>query len=181
MISKSIAEEIAHPTESKKINNLIAPVRYPIVLKRILAPTDLTPGARKAVKYALALAQHFDSQLTIMHVYYPADDAQFSTGNYDYKAAELERENAWDALDTFRSEIKQEYPRIDTLLRSGRPEEEIVEAAKDLDVDLIVLSTHNYHWFPHLVHGSDAERVLRHAPCPVLVVRKEEHDFVAMD
>jgi len=88
------------------------------------------------------------------------------------------RENAQNALDSFRSEIKQEYPRIDGLLRCGKPEEEIVRAAKDLEVDLIVLSTHNYQWFFHLIHGSDAEGVLRHAPCPMLVVRKEEHDFI---
>ena len=68
--------------------------------------------------------------------------------------------------------------KIDGLLRCGKPEEEIVGAAKDLDVDLIVLSTHNYQWFSHLIHGSDAEGVLRHAPCPILVVRKEEHDFI---
>jgi nucleotide-binding universal stress UspA family protein len=50
--------------------------------------------------------------------------------------------------------------------------------AKDLQVDLIVISTHNYHWFTHLMDGSDAEQVLRHGPCPILIVRKEEHDFV---
>ena len=61
------------------------------------------------------------------------------------------------------------------------PAEEIVAAAKDLKVDLIVLSTHNYHWFSHLVDGSDAEQVLRHAPCPLLIVRKEERDFVWLE
>jgi universal stress protein A len=58
------------------------------------------------------------------------------------------------------------------------PAEEIVAAAKDLKVDLIVISTHNYHWFSHLMDGSDAEQVLRHAACPILIVRKEERDFV---
>lgn len=62
--------------------------------------------------------------------------------------------------------------------KSKQNADPIVGAAKDLEVDLIVLSTHNYQWFSHLIHGSDAEGVLRHAPCPMLVVRKEEHDFI---
>jgi len=155
-----------------------ARVRHPIGLQRILAPTDLTPDGRKAVEYAVALAECFDAQLTPLHVY----DAP---GLYDYaqesngcSLAELIRRNAQNDLDALCSEIKEEYPRTDTHLRCGVPAEEIVAAAKDLDVDLIVISTHNYNWLTHLIRGSDAEQVLRHAPCPIMVVRKHEHDFV---
>jgi len=47
-----------------------------------------------------------------------------------------------------------------------------------LKVDLIVISTHGYTGLKHAVLGSTAERVVRHAPCPVLVVREQEHEFV---
>jgi Universal stress protein family len=91
---------------------------------------------------------------------------------------QLIRRNAQNDLDALWSEIKEEYPRTDAHHRCGVPAEEIVAAAKDLDMDLIVISTHNYNWLTHLIRGSDAEQVLRHAPCPIMVVRKHEHDFV---
>ena len=55
---------------------------------------------------------------------------------------------------------------------------EIVEAVKDFDVDLIVIATHGYTGWKHFCIGSTAERVVRAAPCPVLVVREKEHEFV---
>jgi nucleotide-binding universal stress UspA family protein len=53
-----------------------------------------------------------------------------------------------------------------------------VEAAKNLDVDLIVIATHGFTGRKHFAIGSTAERVARAAPCPVLVVREIEHDFI---
>ena len=96
----------------------------------------------------------------------------------DYSVADQFQENAQNDLDLFWSTIRKEYPKTDALLRCGVLAKEIVSVAKDLQVDLIVISTHNYHWFTHLMDGSDAEQVLRHGPCPILIVRKEEHDFV---
>ena len=63
-------------------------------------------------------------------------------------------------------------------LRTGIAWHEIVEAAKELDVDLIVTATHGYTGWKHFCIGSTAERVVRSAPCPVLVVREKEHEFV---
>jgi nucleotide-binding universal stress UspA family protein len=47
-----------------------------------------------------------------------------------------------------------------------------------MDVDLIMIATHGYTSWRHLCIGSTAERVVRSAPCPVLVVREKEHDFI---
>jgi universal stress protein A len=130
------------------------------------------------VEYAIALAEDFNSELTILYVYPAPSFNDYPRPVDGDSLADIFRQNAQNALDSFRSEIKQEYPRTYSLLRCGEPEKEIVGAAKDLEIDLIVLSTHNYQWFSHLIHGSDAKGVLRHAPCPILVVRKEEHDFI---
>jgi nucleotide-binding universal stress UspA family protein len=62
--------------------------------------------------------------------------------------------------------------------RVGLASHEIVEAAKELNVDLIVIATHGYTGWKHLCIGSTAERVVRAAPCPVFVVREKEHEFV---
>jgi universal stress protein A len=60
----------------------------------------------------------------------------------------------------------------DTLVRHGLPGEEIVETARELPADLIVISTHGRTGLAHVVIGSVAEQVVRHAPCPVLVLRR---------
>jgi nucleotide-binding universal stress UspA family protein len=62
--------------------------------------------------------------------------------------------------------------------RLGRPYVEITEAAQELKVDLLILATHGHTGLKHVLLGSTAERVVRHAPCPVLTVRDPEHDFV---
>jgi len=63
-------------------------------------------------------------------------------------------------------------------LRNGIPWQEITAAARGLDVDLIVLSTHGDTGMKHIIMGSTAERVVQHAPCLVLVVREREHEFL---
>jgi nucleotide-binding universal stress UspA family protein len=62
--------------------------------------------------------------------------------------------------------------------RIGRPASEIAAAAKELDVDLIIISTHGHTGIKHVLLGSVTENVARLAPCPVLVVREEEHEFL---
>jgi universal stress protein A len=64
------------------------------------------------------------------------------------------------------------------MTRIGRAFDEITAAAREQKADLIVISTHGYSGVKHVVLGSVAERVVRHAPCPVLVVREHERDFV---
>jgi universal stress protein A len=67
--------------------------------------------------------------------------------------------------------------RTECKIRTGVPSHEIVEAAKEADVDLIVIATHGYTGWKHFCIGSTAERVVRAAPCPVLTVREKEHEF----
>jgi nucleotide-binding universal stress UspA family protein len=76
-------------------------VRHPIVLKRILAPTDLTPDGKKAVEYAVALAEHFDARLTLLHVYRAAGANDYERILNDYSVADQLQENAQNALDSF--------------------------------------------------------------------------------
>jgi nucleotide-binding universal stress UspA family protein len=66
-----------------------------------------------------------------------------------------------------------------TLTRFGEAWAEIVAVAKEQGADLIVISTHGRTGFEHALLGSTTEKVVRHAPCPVLVVRQREHEFVA--
>lgn len=66
----------------------------------------------------------------------------------------------------------------DLLVRDGSPFDEICNAARESDSDLIVIATHGRTGLKHVFLGSTAERVVRHAPCPVLIVRERGRDFV---
>ena len=64
------------------------------------------------------------------------------------------------------------------MTRIGRAFQEVTEFADEKNIDLLVISTHGYTGLKHVLMGSVAEQIVRYAPCPVLTVRLEEHDFV---
>jgi len=85
---------------------------------------------------------------------------------------------AGQKLSEIVEEIKKEHPAVEATEVVGSACSHIVELATLLKSDLIVVSTHNYPWFKRLMTGSDAEKIARHAPCPILIVHQREHDFV---
>src|SRR5262249_13531113 len=158
----------------------------------ILVPTDFSPAAHRALGYALEEATLHRAKLTLLHVlqhhsttevYYVKDAPQSSTSyvgefgeklpsfptyppqtvRYDYNEGGLEHlpdlvpasfTGAWDVQVT-----------------AGDPADGIVRLAEELAVDLIVMATHGRTSLPHFLLGSVAEKVIRHAPCPVLTIR----------
>jgi nucleotide-binding universal stress UspA family protein len=149
--------------------------RNPTALKHILAPTDLTLDAQKAVDYAVALARNFGARLTLLHVYNSDFNCDYVLGTNDYSDEDRYRGKAEKALRQLCVDYREEYTGIDNCYRVGVPCEEIAAAAKELKSDLIIISTHNYHWFDHLMNGSDAERIVRRVSCPILVVPQDRN------
>jgi universal stress protein A len=84
-----------------------------------------------------------------------------------------------ERLETLSRAVKASNIESESSQRLGTPYEEIVKVAKEMEVDLIIIATHGYTGLKHFLLGSTAERVVRLAPCPVLVVREEERDFVS--
>lgn len=85
--------------------------------------------------------------------------------------------SAEERLNHYRAGLKGIEVSVE--IRMGRPFSEITEVAAEMNVDVIILATHGYTGLKHVLLGSTAERVVRHAPCPVLTVRVPEHDFVS--
>ncbi len=82
-------------------------------------------------------------------------------------------------MDKLRNIVPKEFKgKVETVISFGVPFAEIIKAAKDYDIDLIVMGTHGRGAVAHLIIGSVAERVVRKAPCPVLTVRKTGHKFI---
>jgi universal stress protein A len=143
-------------------------------LKRILLPTDFSPTSDIAFNYALDMAARYGATIHLLHV---VDDARYATAYPDGFFIELPElrkqlsEAADERLTTAAARSADVNVIATTGVIAGRPAQVIVEQATTRGTDLIVMGTHGRSGFAHLMLGSVAERVLRTAPCPVLVVR----------
>ncbi len=146
-------------------------------LKKILVPTDFSPSANAAFKYALQLQENFRAQINVLHVLEPDGPPHFN--RIAGALADLEKQpaKARKELRAWVDSTADADPTAKLLVRTGMPAYEIVEAAKELDVDLIVIATSGLTGWKHFCIGSTAESVVRAAPCSVLVVREKEHGF----
>lgn len=149
-----------------------------IIIEKMLVPVDFSVFSKKALSYALQLAQQFKAELTLFHVFEPVASLAF-TGLPDapavFKDQLMVAERNLRALAS--SSRAAGVTSAKSTVRTGVVTHEIVEAAKELDVDLIVIATHGCTGSQHFSIGSTAARVARAAPCSVLVVREKEHEF----
>jgi universal stress protein A len=153
--------------------------RAPIAVKKILVPTDFSPASRKSLSYALRFAEGLNSEITLLHVLEPETPLTLAGRPATAAFSEEELADAKEGLRGLTDSLKAAGGAgTKSILRTGVATHEIVEAAKELDVDLIVIATHGFTGWKHFAIGSTAERVARAAPCPVLVVREKEHDFI---
>ena len=153
-----------------------------IRIKKILCPTDFSENSEHALKYALALATLSQADLQLFHVVEPITYPQ-STEFFEPVLDEVELMMKMEAASQQQLEdqvttLKVEYPKISGKRVTGNTFLEIIQAARDDDVDMIVMGTHGRTGLAHVLIGSVAERVVREAPCPVLTVKNPEHEFV---
>ena len=147
-------------------------------LKKVLVPTDFSDCSAKAVQYAISFASQFNAKLYVAHVV----NAYTEGAVYGEVYFPVYEEEFVKSSDKMLHRLKdEEVPNdvtVELITRSGNPVVEVCELAKKEDIDLIVISTHGYTGVRHLLLGSVAENLVRHAPCPVLVVRENEHEFI---
>ena len=156
------------------------PVAPALHVQKILVPIDFSTPCNKAFKYALGFAQQFGSQIVMIHVIEPA-------------AASLIEPFLADGMPRPQNEVASAEERMHALaadsrnngnlniksgIRRGVATHEILQAAEELDVDLIIMATHGARGWKHFGLGSTADRVARAASCPVLVVREREREFI---
>ncbi len=145
-----------------------------IAIRKILAPTDFSPHAETAVRYACGLAERLGSELHLLHVLseiVPAGpDPMFTPvmpPEYYRESEEQSLETLGHALDTSWGQP----PIVRTAVVWSSSVEGIVDYARDHAVDLVVIATHGRTGLSHVLLGSVAERIVREAPCPVLTIR----------
>ena len=156
-----------------------------IALKKILVPTDFGEAADVALEYARALARNFAASIDLLHVAEDASARMFAGEIYVGVPPTLQK----DIEEAARKELQRRLVNNDpdplsvrpVVITSNAPAMSIVQYVKETGIDLIVMGTHGRGAMAHLLMGSVAERVVRLAGCPVLVVRHPEHEFVLPD
>lgn len=144
-----------------------------LALKRILVPSDFSPASDDAFRYALHFGAPFGAELHVIHVLEPVLFPEFA-GLPETPA--FSKEEVATAKKKFRAWADSAGAAVTAQLvfRNGFAVHEIVEAAKELDIDLVVMAAQGRTGSKHFCIGSTAEHVARAAPCPVLVVREKE-------
>jgi nucleotide-binding universal stress UspA family protein len=140
----------------------------------ILVPLDYSASAERALAYAIAFAKNMQARVTLLHV---IDFPQLVDRHLAPYRARLEADTR-RALEACLQRVRDAGVEGDLLRVRGTPFQEIIETAKEIGADLIIMGTQGRTGLPHLLLGSVAEQVVRLAPCPVLVTRPTASDAV---
>lgn len=142
-------------------------------IRLILVPIDFSVHSKNALKYAVPMAGQFKAALHLVYVVeptiYPAD-LGFGQVVLPGVEEELRQKGAIELQSLIDREIGGKVPAT-YAVRTGNPHHEILAEAGERKVDLIIVATHGHSGVEHMLFGSTADRIVHHAPCPVLTIR----------
>ena len=149
-------------------------------LKTILFPTDFTPHARSAMKYAAAFARRGHGRVILFSV---------QTGIVPANLMTLPPHVFEDQSTTWLVQLREQVSEllkdplfdgleVEPVIVEGDPATEIAKAVREYDIDLVTVVTHGRRGLARALFGSTAEEIIAEAPCPVLTIRPPQHDFV---
>jgi nucleotide-binding universal stress UspA family protein len=174
-------ELVEQPEREAASNSLPSLRERGLRLKNILVPTDFSEVSSKALNYASALAQRFGATLWLIHIVEPAPSFAGTEGVV-IPIAPSEPEQLADAENLMAGFAAKHVPlnvAVTSLVRHGFPVAEIAALAKERNIDLVVVSTHGGRTgLNRALFGSMIERIVHHAPCPILIVRDGEREFL---
>jgi universal stress protein A len=159
-----------------------------IALKEILVATDFGEASEAALSYGRELARAFGARLHLVHVVEDISGRLSGLPNAPEAYIDFGRwqRDAVDAADAELQKLLSDEDRrklgasaVAVLARTAAPA--LLEYARDHGINLIIAGTHGRGVLGHLVMGSVAEKLVRLATCPVLVVRHPEREFVRPD
>lgn len=147
-----------------------------LTIRRVLAPTDFSAGSRKALEYAINLAEQLGAALTVLHVgdHVEHDVTMLSPRRDIYHKVREEQQKIRQAkLQELIAELRAAHPQVavEARVTSGAPHEVICNTADEIEANMIVMGTSGLTGLSHFLIGSTAERVVRVARVPVLTVR----------
>ena len=146
-------------------------------IKTLLVPVDFSNCSREGLRYSIAFASEFKAKIILIHSTY-LGYVYSSEGTAIYDIPGLQKAARKSAERKMRELVRSMNfgsVKYETVFTEGSPVIDICAFAKDHDVDLIITSTHGFTGFTHVLIGSIAEQVVRHASCSVLVVPSHPH------
>jgi universal stress protein A len=139
-------------------------------VNEIVCPIDFSRPSNAALKEAIGMAKQYKAELILVSVVEPiVTGLMLSVYTYQQYVKRLKAR----ALEQLKVIIKKNVPKgvkSSAVVKTGEPADEIVRTAKSRHADLVVIATHGRRGWGHLIFGSVAEKVIRLAPCPVLVI-----------
>jgi len=142
-------------------------------IKKILLPIDFSESTNEVLDYALSLAKTYKAKLEVLHVVHElVNMTGFYLPHISYDVIENDMENAAiKNLETFGEKNLKGKVDFEIHTKRGVPYDEIIKSAEEFKADIIVMGTHGATGLDHLMFGSNAEKVVRRSPVPVLTVR----------
>jgi len=145
-----------------------------IPIKQILVPVDFSDVSLEAVNYAAELCKTFSAELAVVFVveplYYAAPPTAYGAATQVAMLLDDQRKLGREQLEGLAAKLKKRGIKLRTVLQEGTPYERIVDTAKRLKANLVIMATHGRTGLTHLLMGSVTEKVVRLAPCPVLTL-----------
>ena len=158
-----------------------------IKMKKVLIALDYNPTAQKVAEVGFSMAKSMNSEVILLHVI--TDPVFYSTAGYspimgfngymDMGPVQLDsvdglKNASLQYLDKSREHLGDKS--IQTIVKEGDFAEAILEAAKELKADVIVIGSHSQKWLENIVMGSVSEKVLHHTSIPLLIVPTKKND-----
>jgi universal stress protein A len=156
-----------------------------VIYKKILVTHDGSKLASIALPHALSLAYGLNTQILLFRVIDPVEQevvmvdpmgvvSAITTGKTAVEVVEENEKMVFEQLKRIKEEMEGSGARkVDIKVTAGEADKEIIATAKQEHCDLIVMSTHGRSGLGRTLLGSVTDSVIRHSPCPVLVVRAQ--------
>ena len=144
--------------------------------KKILCATDFSDFSNHTVNYGVALAKEFGARLIICHVIDLSSVAIY--GEFQLDPVGQQKRIIEDANEQLEALTGDQPVDWEPLITVGKPADEIIRAVEEKDIDLVISATRGRSGLKRLILGSVTERLMLTLPCPLLVLRSPEHDFV---
>jgi nucleotide-binding universal stress UspA family protein len=150
-------------------------------LERILVPLDGSPASENALEMAATLAEKFNSLIILLYVVelpalaLPAIHME-EPPTWAVEVREYTDQKGREYLAAHQEKLQARGYRVETLLREMSPAEQILETMTSHDIDMVIMSTHGRGGLARWALGSVADKVVRHSPCPVLLIRQQPEE-----
>ncbi|NTW57310.1 MAG: universal stress protein [Chlorobiaceae bacterium] len=143
-------------------------------IRTILCPVDFTDAIQKEVSYAKEFAAGMGASIYLLNVIDIPAEIMVNNLPLEEKFEKAE----YDKLEELKARLAAEGVKVDGSIEFGDPAQVILGKAHELGVNLIIMSSHCKTGFSRLILGSVTEAVMRKSPCPVLVVKSNETEFI---